>query len=380
LERRDYDRSRASLLRYLEARPKSAEGYLLLAQLDRRANNYQDAAKHLDICRRLGGPADRIKLERALGAIQDGIWEVEHAKACYEHLSRGDADEYGILEAMGQGFLKIYRLDEARACFERMLALQPDSNFALRRRAWIHSQSEQHDLAEADYRRALEIDPEDHAARLGLAEILLEVRRNGPEAVEHFELLRQVQQDSAVMVGLARSLRLVGRVEDARCLLDGWLKQHPGDALALAELGRAALDANELDEAAILLRRATALAPYHRDANYSLYLCLTRQARIDEAEACNRRIEKAKEARAQIAGLTRELRASPSDVELRCRIAQLFLSYGAEEEGVRWLFATLRMQPRHRSSHLALADYYEKKGEAARAAEHRRQGDQLNVE
>jgi thioredoxin-like negative regulator of GroEL len=105
-------------------------------------------------------------------------------------------------------------------------------------------------------------------------------------------------------------------------------------------------------------------------------LCLTRQGRVDEAEACKKRIEEAKEARAKIADLTRQLRASPSDAELRCRIAQLFISFGAEEEGVRWLFTTLQIQPRHRASHLALADYYEKKGEAAQAAEHRRLGEQ----
>jgi predicted Zn-dependent protease len=376
LDGRDYDRARVSLLRYLDARPKSAEAHLLLAQLDRRANNYQHAAKHLDACQRLGGPADSIRLERALGAIQNGVWEVEHAKVCYEHLNRGDENEYLILEAMSQGFVKIYRLDAALACLERMLVLQPNSNFALRRRAWIHEQSEEHDLAESDYRRAMEIDPEDRAARLGLAEILLYVRQNGPEAAKHFEGLWPAQQDSSVAVGLARSWRLVDSGDDARQLLDGWLTEHPTDALALAERGQLAVDESATEKAEALLRRAVALVPYHRDANYTLYLFLIQQGRLAEAEDCEKRIKEEKQAREQIATLTRQLRASPSDADLRCRIAQLFLNFGGEEEGVRWLLTTLQMQPRHRPSHRALAQYYQKKGEVARASEHRRLGEE----
>jgi predicted Zn-dependent protease len=372
LDRRDYDQARACLLRYLNARPKSAEAHLLLAQLDRRANNYQDAAKHLDACRRLGGPAEAIKLERALGAIQNGLWDVEQVKVCYEYLSRGDADEYLILEALSQGFLRIYRLDEALACLERMLQLQPDSSFALRRRAWISSQTEQHEQAEADYRRALDVDPEDRAARLGLAEILLDVRQDGPAAAEQFERLWTAQQDSTIAVGLARSWRLIGRTDRARSLLDDWLRRQPGDALALAERGQLALDANALKEAEALLRRAVTLAPYHRDANFTLYLCLTQQGRSDEADACKKRFEEAKNAREQIGVLTRKLRTSPADVDLRCQIAQLFLRYGAEDEGVRWLLTTLQMQPRHSATHRALAEYFAKKGDVARAAEHRR--------
>ena len=186
LARRQPEAARESLLHYLAARPNSAEAHLLLAQLDRRSNKYADANAHLDACQRLGGPADGIELERALGAIQAGVYNSELDKFCYDRLSRNDADQYLILEALSQGFTKTYRLKEALACLERMLFLQPDSSYALRRRAWIYSQNEQPDRAEADYRRALDIDAEDMVARLGLAQILLDIRKNGLEAAEHF--------------------------------------------------------------------------------------------------------------------------------------------------------------------------------------------------
>jgi tetratricopeptide (TPR) repeat protein len=372
LSRRDYSAARASLVRYLESRPRSAQAHLLLAQLDRRSNLYVDASKHLDTCQRLGGPADAIQLERALAAIQNGVITRELEVFCTTQLGREDADDYLILEALSQGYTKTYRLKEALACLERMLVLQPASGYAYRRRAWIYSQSDRYDQAEADYRHALDIDPEDAVACLGLAQILVDIRKDGAEAAEHFERLWRVQQDSSIAVGLARSWRRLGRVDDARQLLDEWLAKQPNDALALAERGQLALDANKLPEAETFLQRAIALAPYHRDANYSLYLCLKRQGRTAEAEAAQERMNEAQKVREQLAALTRQLQEKPGDTDLRCQIAQLFLRYGAEEEGARWLLAILANNPNHTAAHAALADYYERKGEAARAAAHRR--------
>jgi tetratricopeptide (TPR) repeat protein len=369
---RKYDVARASLLRYLNARPNSAEAHLLLAQLDRRANNYADAASHLDACERLGGPSDAIAMERALAVIQNGAYNPELDRWCYEHLQRNDADQYVILEALSQGFTKTYRLKEAMACLQRMLVLQPDSSYALRRRAWIYSQGEEHDRAEADYRRALEIDPEDAAARLGLAEILLNVRKNGREAAEHYERLWAGKHEGTIALGLARGWRLLGRNADARRLLDDWLSLHPTDASALAERGRLALDEQATEQGVALLRRAITLAPYLRDANYTLYLESTKQGRKAEAEACQERMKQSEKVREELAQLTRRLGAAPDNADLRCRIAQIFLSYGDEEEGVRWLLCTLQNHPRHAPSHRVLADYYQKRGQNDRAAEHRR--------
>jgi Tfp pilus assembly protein PilF len=266
-----------------------------LAQLDRRANNYADAARHLDACQRLGGPADAIELERGLGLIQNGIYNAELDALCARHMARADADQYVILEALSQGLTKTYRLKEALVCLNRMLVLQPNSAYALRRRAWIYSQIEAPEMAEADYRRALEIDPEDSGARLGLAEILLSFRKKGAEAAEHFERLWASRQDSTIALGLAQSWRLAGRLEDARRLLDDWLRSHPRDGPALAERGQLAMEEQALEEAVTFLRQAEANSPYLFDAHYTLFLCLTRLGRTAEAEECRVRMEQTKE-------------------------------------------------------------------------------------
>jgi predicted Zn-dependent protease len=375
LERRDYEAARASLERYLAARPDSPEAHLLLAQVDRRSNRYGDAARHLEACRRCGGPADAIELERGLMAIQNGTLNRQLEALCADHLARADADQYLILEALSQGLIKAYRLTDALVCLERMLVLQPDSNYALRRRAWIYTQIDEFDRAEADYRRALKIDPEDTVARRGLAQILLDRRQDGRQAAEHFERLWAVQHESDVAVGLARSWRLLGRGDEARRLLDDWLRGHGGDALALAERGRLALDAQATTEAEQFLRRALALAPYLADAHYTLCQCLIRQGRTAEAEQAQARMRQAqqesKAVKEQLGILTRRLQVTPGDPDLRCQVARLFLRYG-EEEGVRWLLLNVQDHPGHRPSHLALAEYYEAQGDTAHAAEHRR--------
>jgi tetratricopeptide (TPR) repeat protein len=375
LQRHDYDGARTSLHRYLEARPESAEAHLLMAQLDRRSNRYDEAAAHLDACRRLGGPAEAIDLERALGAVQSGVLNAESVKLCYEHLSQEDADQLLILEALSQGFTKIYHLKEATFCLERMLALEPDNNYALRRRAWIHFQEGEYDRAEADYRRAVEIDPSDAVARQGLAQILLEIRKDFAGAAEHYEQLWPDQQDPTVVQGLARSWLLLGRVADARRLLDGWLTAHPEDPLILMERGRLAQEEDDSELSVKLLRRAIALAPNLIEANNALYQCLNRQGRKAEAEECLVRVRQAKENRDQLTALFRRLQQAPDDADLRCQVARLFLQLGQEEEGIRWLQVTLKRHPNHGPSHLALANYYDKIGQTTLAAQHRRWGE-----
>jgi tetratricopeptide (TPR) repeat protein len=370
-DRQDYVTARASLHRYLEARPRDPDAHLLLAQLERRANNYEEAAQHLDACARHGGAMDAVELERGLAAIQTGVYNTALDSLVSQHLARPDADQYLILEALSQGLTKSYRLKEALVCLNRMIVLRPDISYAYRRRAWIYSQGEQHALAEVDYRRALEVDAGDTVARLGLAQLLLTIRHDGPGAAEQFERLWELQQDAVVALGLAQSWRACGRGEDARRLLDDWLSTHADDALVLAERGRQAYDEQETEAAVTWLRRALALTPYQLDANYTLYLCLNRLGRKAEAEECLARFEKIKEDKKQLVELTRRLQAAPDDADLRCQMAQIFLRYG-EAEGLRWLLLNVQNHPDHRPSHLALADYYEKQGQAARASAHRR--------
>src|ERR1700730_13794426 len=110
LARRDVEGARKDLTNYLKARPDSVEGHFLFSQIERRANNYREALKHLEACPRSIDSRDAIDLERGLIAIQQGFYTAELDALCAKHLARQDGNEYMILEAMSQGFLKNYRL------------------------------------------------------------------------------------------------------------------------------------------------------------------------------------------------------------------------------------------------------------------------------
>jgi Tfp pilus assembly protein PilF len=57
---------------------------------------------------------------------------------------------------------------------------------------------------------------------------------------------------------------------------------------------------------------------------------------------------------------------------LRCEAGLILMRRGLEAEGLRWLESALAVDPRHAGTHQALADYFERTGDAERAAQHRR--------
>lgn len=372
LERHDFAAAHADLEHYLTARPNHAEAHFLLARLDRRANKYAAAAKHLDACQRLGGFAEKVELERALIALQNGDFDARLEEICRRHAVPGDPEEFFILEALSHGYSKTYHLPEALFCLTRMLELQPDSGYALRRRAWIFARLHKHDEAEADYRRALEVDADDAIALLGLAQILLDVRQDGAAALEQYQRLWAVRKDSESAVGLARTLLFLGRTDEARRFLDDWLREHAEDSSALAERGKLALEERHLELAETLLRRAVVGAPDDPRANHTLYLCLIQQGKTSEAEQCQARFQQITQDTARFNNLMGRLKKDPDDPDLRCQVAEIFLRQNQAAEGERWLLATLQIHPDHRPSHQALADYYQRIGRTDQAEMHRR--------
>jgi tetratricopeptide (TPR) repeat protein len=370
LERRDFAAAHADLERYLTARPNHAEAHLLLARLDRRANQIRAAAKHLDACQRLGGFAEEVELERALIALQNGDFDPRLEQICRRHAVPGDPQEFFILEALSQGYSKAYYLDEALFCLNRMLEIQPDNGYAVRRRAWIYSTLGKYNKAEADYRRALEIDAADTTARLGLAELLLDIRHDGAAAFEQFDRLWAAQKDSATTVGRARSLLLLGRTEEGRQLLDDWLSGHRDDSAALTARGKLALEEKDLALAESLLRQAVALAPLDPRANHTLHHCLIQQGKTSDAEQYQARFQQTEKDFKKLDELMQQLKQQPDDPERRCQVADIFLRHNQEAEGERWLLTTLRTHPDHAPTHKLLADYYRRIGRHDLAERH----------
>jgi Tfp pilus assembly protein PilF len=219
----------------------------------------------------------------------------------------------------------------------------------------------------------LELEPERDEARLRLAE-LLAAEHQPAEAVPHFEYLRQKQpKNPALLLGLARCHRLLGDSAEAAKLLDRLLEIAPRDVGALGERGRIYLEMRQPAEAEQWLRKAAELAPYDRDLNYALYLCLQQCGKSRDAEVYRAKLQEIENQLSRLREVTRRIGERPHDPALRHEAGTIFLRSGQAKEGLRWLYSALQEEPQHRPTHRALADYYESIGDKAQAAWHRRQ-------
>jgi tetratricopeptide (TPR) repeat protein len=374
LQRRDFTTALALLERCLEVRPGSAETHLLAARTARRAGALDDAGRHLKAYEQLKGVPEALELERALVRVQRGETEAfaGYLLGCVE---KGHPDSILILEALTTGFMKTYRMNHADHCLQLWLEREPDNVQAL---VWRAELAERRQSSEAVdyYRRAVEVDPDHEEARLRLASGLVSLHRLD-EAAKHYEFLRERHPDKAdVLVGLARCRRELGQPEEAQKLLDRVLATTPGHVAALHERGRVAMEMGQLLEAEEWLRKASAASPNHQEITFTLYQCLQARGKTTEAREVLSRIEKINASLERLGDLTRKIAALPNDPELRYEAGMIFLNSGQDVEGLRWLASALKEDPRHGPTHRALADYYERTGDAARAAQHRRLADQ----
>ena len=197
----------------------------------------------------------------------------------------------------------------------------------------------------SSYQRAVELDPDHDEARLRLAESLTRYDRI-EEATGHFELLLTSQPTNPrVLLGLARCRRSAGRGAEARELLEKLLGYHSIHAEALCERGKLALEAGQAVEAALWLRRALAHAPFDRDTNYNLVQSLLNQGKAEEARSQQSRLDRITADFQRASEVTRQVAAAPKDPALRHEAGVLLLRNGREQDGLRWLFTALQVDP-----------------------------------
>jgi tetratricopeptide (TPR) repeat protein len=369
-ERRDFGAARDHLAPYLAAYPESGPGHFLAARAARRAGRLDEAADHLDVCRRLRYRPDDVNLERVLLKVRRG--ESIDDKYLRERVEQGHPDALLILEVLTDDYLRNYRLYDALWSLNQYLERRPDETAPLVGRAFVWEKLFSFADAERDYRRALEVDPDHEVARRRLAELLL-TRRDVHDAAAEYEHLRQRDPDNpAYLLGLARCRRQDGRLDEARRLLAALLERDAHYPGALTEMGRVANDDGRPAEAIDWLRRAVADAPADRVAYSTLLNCLRLAGRDQEERACRATLDRLDADLKRIDELTRAALNRPYDADLRCELGVLFLRNGEEAEGLRWLGLALEQSPAHKDAHRALAEHFEAKGRPDLAAPHRR--------
>ncbi len=251
-----------------------------------------------------------------LARLQDGDLKDadELLSSCLAHPEAPDTPFIleAIIEGIAQGAAPEQHFDLTRPADARLkeiaqthqavelwLRLRPGKADQVQGMVWRGCASEaasDHAQAVADLHRALEIDPEHFQARLSLAFFMLQ--QNPKEAAIHLERLhRRDPGNQSLSFYLASVLRNLGEVDEARRLLEEMLASDPNQPSALAELGELDMDADHIESAERLLRRAQGLAPDDPGINLSLSRALNRAGKTSEARYYEERFEQLHAAR-----------------------------------------------------------------------------------
>jgi tetratricopeptide (TPR) repeat protein len=370
MEEQDFPRAREHLEQCLASWPAHAETRFLLARACRRADDAEAWQTHLRAAEALQWPAEEIHLERQLMQAQVGkLADVE--APLLEQLSAGGPDDELILEALVKGCLEVYRLPEAAHWATQWIGRQPQRWQPWLYRGRAHYLNHNLGRAAADYRRALEIKPDHHQGRQGLASALL-LWGQFAEALPEFETyLRNDPDDPAGLLGLANCQLELNRQGPAEEALERLLARRPDHVAALLVRARLEMARDAPDRALTWLKKAEAVAPHEGDILNALVLASRQLGRQAEAEAYRQRLDEVHKQTARMAEARRQIIRNPKDAGPRYEAGVLCLRLDQPQEALGWLLGVLDLDPNHQPTHQALAECYEKLGDAQRAAYHR---------
>jgi tetratricopeptide (TPR) repeat protein len=378
LDRHALDEAQHHLDLCLRVRFRSAAVHLLAAQTARRRDDLDRAEQHLAACLELDERTEAAGLERLLLTAQQGdLNDVEGLLR--ERTGADDPQAVLVLEALAWAYVHRCLQLDALVALNLLLKRQPQHPQALlmRARVWENlaqgGRTEREPNALADYEKAVELLPTSFEARLGQAGSLYRLGRPADALLEYERLHQRDATHAEVLLGLARCRYSVSDVHEARRLLDELLAQHPNHARGLLERGRLALHEGELAEAEKWLHQAVeAGPPCDREALRVLGRCLEAAHKDSEARRCLARLRQREAEFVRLDCLTMQVNRDPHNLPLRFNTSVQLLRFGRELEGVAGLYLVLEQQPRHGPAHAALADYFERTGQPARAARHRR--------
>jgi tetratricopeptide (TPR) repeat protein len=375
---RDWARARNHLSQCVAVSPLHAEAHFLLARTARRSGDLASWQLHLKHAEVLQWPQKELALEVVLGQAQSG--DVRGAGPRLLPLLQSLHPERPlILEALVQGCLETNRHQEALHWANVWTVQFPDDWQPLLYRGHAFYLSRALGQAMADYRRVLELKPDQAEARLRLADAHLLEAQFEPALVQYQAYLQKHPEDPAALVSVANCQFSLGRLEASRATLKDLFARYqdqpraPERHLAAGYFLQAklALAEGSAPEALTWLRRAEALIPEERDIVYNLAVVLRQLGQPDEAGKYEAKLEEVRAQIQRLEELRKLLKHDPDNAALCHEAGMLSWRFGRHEEAGQWFKSALQLDPNHRPTHQALADFFEKSGDGPRAARHR---------
>jgi tetratricopeptide (TPR) repeat protein len=353
--------------------PRSPEVHLLAARAARLTSDLDAADGHLKRCLQLqGGASEAVQLEFLLMRVQTGEID-ELVPTLLDTVERGHPEAPIILETLAGAYILRLRYKPAYACLSRWIELEPENAKPYHWRGWVLERLNNPKPATEDYHKALELDPDLIPVRLRVAEMLLE-NKQAPDALPHLErLYRQVPNDPQVQARLGTCRLFQGRTAEARQLLEAAVVHLPRDPALLVDLARLDMQEGRVVEAERWLRQVLEFDSSDTEALYVLASALQHQGRAEESAEVMADYERKRGLVERINEMLKDVADSPTArADDYAELGSLFLQIGRDKFGVYWSERALERDPVNQQAHRALAEYYERTGDAAKAAVHRR--------
>jgi tetratricopeptide (TPR) repeat protein len=253
-----------------------------------------------------------------------------------------------------------YEFDGAQTHLAAMLAVQPDSAKAhfLLAQAYRRARREDFEQARTHLLAAQRLQWPDAAVASEYA--LLDFQQHGTRDAREKALHGLLDEPDVdrrlVFEALVRGCLRGQRLEHAGVWLQRWLAAFPDDWYAYLVRGTVWQHSERPERAAADYARVLRDKPASADVKHRLGLALV-QGGSDYPRA--------------LQYLEEHRRHHPEDADTQVGIARCrCVLNDAAAGGPCWLQSALRVDPRHAPTHAALADYYRRQGDAARAAAH----------
>jgi len=307
----------------------------------------------------------RLSRRNALQLVHQGRFA--DAEPVLVRVLARDANDLEVVKALALGDIEAGELAEAGPYLERWCDLQPEDPVPWHSRFDVHLRLGQRDQALTAGQRVIELEPGNAEFGQKIVFLYLSLDRPQEAVVACRRFLKEQPDHPQLRYLLAEALHAQGEDSEAQTVLAPLVRDHPNLTAAVMLRAMLLADAGQFAEAIPLFRKVAILDQSRQQvARYHLAQALARTGQVEEA---NRLLSEVNWL--QVKKRLVEDR-HPDNPELRTREAEGLLGSGQEEEARRILEQVLERNPNYAFAHRLLAAYYEKKGQPAKAAEHRR--------
>ncbi|HUT95037.1 MAG TPA: c-type cytochrome [Thermoguttaceae bacterium] len=292
--------------------PGEAETEWMQAVCFRRLGEVDRWGKALQSAQQKGTPSPRIQQEAKLGLIQSGQL-YDGAELDFDALIEAGVSQDEVATAFVRGYLVGEQGQKAKLILDAWATAGPEEAHVAYMRAFYWRRMGEPARAETELQNALARQPRHELARAALAELYENQDRLDRALEQHVALAAHAPQRETAQLGLARVLRKLGRLDEARAVLQSPAARPEPPAGVAVEMGQIELESDNYEEARQWLEQ-TDLDRAEDDATLSAAASTFALAgQITRAEAYCARIAAAKDRMVRLLDLQSRLAVDPRD-------------------------------------------------------------------